>query len=563
MKRLLYYLSKSSYFGFSIILVVFVISRLPFFIYDPIPYISDVDSISYFDIAYSFKIGVAPNFYSDLPGYPFFLYVSSLINNSLFFILFLQNIFSLFSICLLYNVLMKLVRNLTIPIAILLGSYLSSDMNIHFDTALLTDSLFTNTMIFFFSFLFIAFEKKKHIYFVVCSFLLFYAVMLRPAAVFLFVPYFISIVWMFFYGYKKQIISYVLPLVFFLLIIATYNLYSAQYHTFTFLPRGNPQEEATNRLVNKIKQTPVLEMNNLDVKTIIDKLPSRHIAYILQNSNNYDSINLSYLPFLRYGFKIVKRDNKYLFKTYGKDIDISVDSVVINKIFIKYKRFDTSTFVKICMPKSYNAKLLKSNISYFINCYHYTSYSPYENRMENTSFYTWPIEIRKIYIIEKRVFMDSNYYNCLDGIIQNPLKGGLLQYSFKEFYLKSDKQYDIATMQNSKITKLNQSFIHHILNNFFRTKLYMFISFLSFIVLLILFVKKSFKDDFLFWIFLMNLAYFSSLYLYAIKTGFVLPRYSFPTDIFVFLNPILLLTVVFRDDELKLKTIFSKFKMIL
>lgn len=129
--------------GTAIIVLAFLSGHSLFFFTLPLPGFYN-DFISYLEVAEKIKLGHLP--ISDwVPlGYPIFLWLVSVIQNSSFAIIIAQCMLLLCSTFFLLAVINKYYPVITLPCAIALGFFLLSVNTIDFSTALLTESLYVS-----------------------------------------------------------------------------------------------------------------------------------------------------------------------------------------------------------------------------------------------------------------------------------------------------------------------------------------------------------------------------------------------------------------------------------
>jgi hypothetical protein len=171
-----------------ILLAVFLITRLPFFWYYPRVDLS-LDSGSYLDIVNTMKVGVWPHFIFRTPGYPLFVWLITSCVDRWLAVIFIQNLLSfLASLCLIYAVY-RSWRHLALPAALAMCGFLGSSQVLIYDISLLSDSLYTSSIILAVAFLFLAFGRHRPAHFWAASALMAFAILVRPAGMYFAVIY--------------------------------------------------------------------------------------------------------------------------------------------------------------------------------------------------------------------------------------------------------------------------------------------------------------------------------------------------------------------------------------
>jgi hypothetical protein len=215
-------------FSFLIVLVFFLISRLPYFLYYQIPYIQP-DTSSYWVNVWQIENGQWPVFSYRTPGFPMFMYlVYKLISPSLFAVILVQNLIALFaSLFMVYSVFSVRKSFILAPLAgIGMGVFLFSSVQLAADFSPLTESIYTSLIVMSFASVILGLYKKWNCCFILSSVFMALSISVRPTGQFLIVTYLMILLFLIinrkFYKYKR-IISYGVPFPLILLIWLTYN----------------------------------------------------------------------------------------------------------------------------------------------------------------------------------------------------------------------------------------------------------------------------------------------------------------------------------------------------
>jgi len=180
--------------SFLIITGIFLLARLPFFLYCPVPEPQTEDTPEYFEVVMKMLADNSKVDFSFIPiGYPLFLLITGLINNTLLAVAIAQNILALISCLFFIYAVHQSYPKLTIWAALVFAGYVSSENNIHWDTHFTPDSLYTSLLIFFSGFLILTIKKENLIFGVLASATAAYLLLIRASAVFI-IPVMICVV---------------------------------------------------------------------------------------------------------------------------------------------------------------------------------------------------------------------------------------------------------------------------------------------------------------------------------------------------------------------------------
>lgn len=130
----------------ALLMAVFMLSRLPFFWYYPSVHTSQ-DTPGYLEVVTSIREGHWPHFIYRTPGYPLFFWFVTLFTNRWMAVVCAQNLLSYASsLFLVYSV--RCYRpSLALPAALAMCGFLGSSQVVLYDVALLSESLYTTTII--------------------------------------------------------------------------------------------------------------------------------------------------------------------------------------------------------------------------------------------------------------------------------------------------------------------------------------------------------------------------------------------------------------------------------
>ncbi|MBF0344088.1 MAG: glycosyltransferase family 39 protein [Nitrospirae bacterium] len=221
-----------------VIIVPFLITRLPFYLYYPMVTLTP-DSWTYTRQVFNILNGVLPQFDHRTPGYPLFIaLVSKLFTNSNLAIVATQSMVCLGSLLYFAYVL---YYNFKPSVALLAALALTAAANtitfIWSETTYMTESLYVSSLIIFFACLIQALYSKKAMYWGIASFIMGFIVWVRPSGLFLIVPMLFTTAFLVKNSHPKRLlIAFVFPFVVMMLSLATYNHFTIR--SFTLSPFG-------------------------------------------------------------------------------------------------------------------------------------------------------------------------------------------------------------------------------------------------------------------------------------------------------------------------------------
>ncbi len=180
--------------GLALIFVIFALSRLPFFIYYPLPYVAP-DTPAYLEQVANLESGQIPSFSFRTPGYPLFWWFVRLFSHNPMAVIFAQCIITLFTLLGIPILLAKYQPRLVLSISLALAIYCSAPMHLAWDLYLLTDGLYVNAMLWALTCVYIALIHQKPMFAVAGAFLIGMACAIRPNGAFLIAIILLAALW--------------------------------------------------------------------------------------------------------------------------------------------------------------------------------------------------------------------------------------------------------------------------------------------------------------------------------------------------------------------------------
>lgn len=181
-------------FGVLLICFIFALSRLPFFIYYPLPYVAP-DTPAYLEQVANLESGQIPSFSFRTPGYPLFWWFVRLFSHDPMAVIFAQCAITLFTLLGIPILLAKYQPRLVLPISLAFAIYCSAPMHLAWDLYLLTDGLYVNAMLWALTCVYIALIHHKPVFAVAGAFLIGMACAIRPNGAFLIAIILLASVW--------------------------------------------------------------------------------------------------------------------------------------------------------------------------------------------------------------------------------------------------------------------------------------------------------------------------------------------------------------------------------
>ncbi|MBF0515541.1 MAG: hypothetical protein HQK97_00285 [Nitrospirae bacterium] len=209
--------------SFMILLVPFMATRLPYFLYYPVVLIRP-DSYGYFDVALQITSGQWPELSLRTPGYPMFIAAVFLFSKHILCVIFIQHLLSLIAAsAFVYGIFIS-YRALAPLSALAMTAFMTSHVQMSGDCSLLSESLYVSVIVFAFAFLVIALKRRKAAFFALASSAMAYTVYIRPAGLFFVVVFMLVVLYMCINRYRKiHLTVFAAPFLSMLLILCGYN----------------------------------------------------------------------------------------------------------------------------------------------------------------------------------------------------------------------------------------------------------------------------------------------------------------------------------------------------
>ncbi len=205
-----------------IVVLMFFFSRLPFFLYYPLP-IAYPDTATYLWQLEKIENGVLPTFELRTPGYPLFWWLCRIFSHNILLVIYSQNGITLLSVILILLLLARYSPQFLVSATFALSVFISSPTHVAADMFLLTESVFVNSMLLFAVFLYMTLHTHKTIFALMTSLSAAAAIYIRPSAAML-VPILAIAAFILFVRWGRKImLGLVAPISTALIVLVLYN----------------------------------------------------------------------------------------------------------------------------------------------------------------------------------------------------------------------------------------------------------------------------------------------------------------------------------------------------
>jgi hypothetical protein len=509
---------KSDYYflyGSLLIITVFVITRIPYFVFYPVINLSS-DSASY--IAAALKIYGLKSVLFDIrtPGYPLFISLVWIFSKSYIFISLFQSLISLFACLFFLKTIHNFYPSVTFYAAAALSAYISSSFFIIIETSILTESLFVSGLLITCALLILALKKNKELHWMLFSSSAAIVILVRPAGLFL-LSLFIFIP-VYFFANKFNYKYYIYLLLPFCIIIFSLCFYNYRtLNSFTITPFGEANLSGVTLLFMETSPEYSPGINSAIQKTL-DSIPSRDIKFV---KNNYDVSKLYNIFRENFYRQVILADNIMKNDSLSRYIEIQP--------FIR--KISTDAIKKY--PEIY-AKFFICNFLYFL-----------QNSRVTMNYFPELEKIYKAVVIDKKYIAETESQKWLQ-ISSDTTDNGQV----KNYILESIKSSESGSgfIYNGKEIQLKETFSKSLYevyekayNIVFRNVLWIILSVFVYLWSFYKSIKCGFKDADYFIVMLFGVIYLSKAILVSSVESSLI-RYSYTVEFAVFMSlPFLIL----------------------
>lgn len=223
----------------AVVIVPLAAHRWWFFFDVPLPAVHP-DSGSYYALARLIWAGEWPHFEIRPLAYPLFLSAVLGTTRSLMGLMIVQTLMTAASACVLVFAVHRLRRPLALWAAIGMAGFVTGLWPIEHDTAVLSENLYVNGIVFGLGFMILALAAGRGIYFAAASTALGVTILTRPAGLFLVVPYVMCLAFLIWNGRSRpHIVAFALPLPLLILSMSSYNYVTSKVFNVTAWGEAN------------------------------------------------------------------------------------------------------------------------------------------------------------------------------------------------------------------------------------------------------------------------------------------------------------------------------------
>lgn len=506
--------------SFTIIIIAFLLTRLPFFLYYPVPNIAN-DTPKYYKHITAIHQGEWPEFTNITPGYPLLIELIFLFSDKLLSIILVQNIITLLSSLLIVYSIYKLSPLLSCFSAVAVAVFISNGYHTFTDCTYRVDGVYVNFIIISFALLILATRLKRPIFFILCSCAMAFTIYLRPTGTFFIVIYVLIIIYLFRNHYsKKNIFCFSGPFAFLLLGLCVYNYFTIK--AFVISPFGERNLIQLTLIFVEPDPSYPPEINGA-IKKFQEGIPARDRDIIFNSWN-------------------LKRYQQVLLRHWARSRSMIVNSIQGYK---KWGFMEQRPFIR---RLAMNA--IRKHPGVYLKCV-----------LSNLYFYFFEaINIKRSFYPDlnnsyNKLFVTKDYTSLLKRLPENSRKDLL-----KEFYNPEPLPYFKLDKGDGKpgvtYVRTNLQIIHHSLSTvqaiLFKNVFWSIGYFFSLCLSLIVLVRSGFRHNEAFIIFLMNLAVLgAALIVCLVQRPFL--RYTYVME-FVYYLGLTLLPLLKRPINSKEQT---------
>jgi len=368
------------FMGLLILLIAFVISRVPFFVYFPVVGFHP-DSAVYFYAIQGIEHKVLPKFGVVPPLYPIFLYVIGIFSNKLITIVIIQVLLSFLSGAFLIYSISQVIPKATVFSALALSVFFMSSHSIAFDTLLVTESLYVSVLLIILGFFLLALFRNHIYHWVFFSLTLTLPILLRPTGFIAFAIFFFVILFLWFNRRESKVfLAFTLPFCIILFLVGVYskitlNQFVPQRVQNYFLPKSKrasnydialkSYQGISSPRIKGSKKTTNTKPQGQDEK--IEKKGRIYRFGVFLNSISYESRSFYYEELYRryydfYVYDFIGRES------HGNSLTIAPFDTNFKKIMFRdyYAQLPDNNFISCCDIKSGNKNPLNSSFCFII-----------------------------------------------------------------------------------------------------------------------------------------------------------------------------------------------------
>lgn len=363
--------------SFAIVVVFFLLTRMPYFLHYPVPLFAN-DSYSYHQMAQDIGSGKQLNLSYRTPGYPLFIAFIFIFSNKVLAVVFAQHVLTLLASLLMVYAVYKLSPRLAPFSAVAMAAFFSGNLHAIIDCTYRPDGVYANFLIISFALLFLAIRTKRGLYFISASAAMGYTIYIRPAGMFLTVIFLLVTGYLYFNRFGlRTVIAFTVPFVSLLLLLCTYNYITLD--TFTVSPFGErnlimvtlvftEEDPSYPPEINRIIKERRDKISDKDKEILYHSWDLKSIQGVL--GRNWNASRVTVREFL------TLKDNRYmaqrpLLRKLSRDAIIKHPGVYLklfaSNLYYYFKRIKRNQLFYQHLNRSYNSRVVNKKHSPFLN----------------------------------------------------------------------------------------------------------------------------------------------------------------------------------------------------
>ena len=353
------FIKKNQYLlGIVAIVISFIIVRLPYFLYMPIPFING-DAFEYNRVINLLESDAKLQIGFPGIGYPLLILICESIKDTTAFFFFVQSVLQLLAVLLFYHYYKVYIKKYLLYVAILLIGYLTSNINLYYDTAYHPDSfvgsLFIVSIALFIRIIF----KPSYLYFVILSFVILFSIAVRANGIILFPIIFCYLIYIFINTKSfKQIFKLLGIFLIPTFILCCFHYFNPIYKTFNIISYQSKIMASGGIYAESIQ----LDMNN-EIWKKVEKFGLNHYFYtdkINSRSIFNDTNFVVYVMAQQRGYSIqLDKNNDVIIENFN-DTRNKWETINLRKLLWENKKNEYLEFKKFYKKEYNNHKLVFS-----------------------------------------------------------------------------------------------------------------------------------------------------------------------------------------------------------
>ena len=554
--RIINYINKNQYLiGVFAIVTSFILVRIPYFLYMPIPFING-DAFEYNRVINLLENDANVHIGFPAIGYPLFILFCEKIHNSTLFFFLVQSVFQLIAVLLFYHNYNVYLKKYLLYVAVLLIGYLTSNINLYFDTAYHPDSLMGSLFIISLALLLRLIFNPSYLYFTLLSFVVVYTISVRANGIVL-IPLILIYLIYILISLKslKVFLQYLGIFLIPILILSLYHFLSPIYNTFNII------SYSSNSNVETIYTGSKIEYSDSEIWRKIEKLPLDkylYTNYVIDKRSIFEDTSFAvYMVSQQRGYLLKQdsvkniiienyNDTRNIWSTLNLDTVVKVENSIERLKYEALKKYYTNKYnsQKVIIASSINSQ---HKWMHFIGFYKLFYLSIDMNDFilgnENLFFYGNSMKMR--------------YGNCYNDLINYNDKTRLKRVYKELFRFNKLSNKHLMNIMMEDIWEMKVSRLYrYIIQPYYKFQPLLFRNFLFPIVFNIVLLFSiigsfltKFKSKIMVFSLICCLLLFITNYLFSFYFCYSYTRYTYQVSFIYYISVILLPFIVFFFKE--------------